>query len=348
MKKVSILFLFCLVISSGSFAQTTGLWSEQVSFSTPQYPNQTRTFAYRIPTNYSASKKYKVFIALHGQGGTPTSFLTSMWQVYGQTSIVGDAIMIAPSEGASLSNFIQPTGEDDGILDAILARARTMYNIDTTKVYITGFSRGSRDGLKIGLANPLKYRGMLLYTPALLSINEAKNLTSMKFTYTNGKFIPICMTVGANDSQYTGIDAEVQNQLAAISNKSMLKVLPGVGHNVPQTIADYQQCYNFVEANVYIPPTTGVDNVSEEQGRIDIFPNPAHSIFYVGLYHEIGLEDDITTRVYNVAGQKVYEQENNYMNQIHVVNLEGQPSGLYMVEVITPSGRFVKRVSVTE
>ncbi|MCC6581893.1 MAG: T9SS type A sorting domain-containing protein [Phycisphaeraceae bacterium] len=188
---------------------------------------------------------------------------------------------------------------------------------------------------------------MLLYTPALLSINEAKNLTSMKFTYTNGKFIPICMTVGANDAQYTGIDAEVQAQLAAISNKSMLKVLSGVGHNVPQTITDYQQCYNFVEANVYVP-TTGVDNISAEQAGIDIFPNPSQGIFYVGLNREIGLEDNITTRVYNVAGQKVYEQENNYMNQIHVVNLEGQPSGLYMVEVITPSGRFVKRVSVTE
>lgn len=345
MKKIFTLFSLIIVAGSAALAQTTGLWSEQVAFSTAQYPGQTRTFAYRIPTNYSASKKYKVFIALHGQGSDPVSFLTNMWQVYGQTTIFGDAILIGPSEGANLSNFIEPAGEDDGICEAILARAKTMYNIDTTKVYITGFSRGSRDGLKIGLANPLKYRGMLLYTPALLSINEAKNLTAMKFTYTNGVFLPICMTVGANDAQYTGIDAEVQNQLAAISNKSMLKVLPGVGHNVPQTLADYQQCYTFVESNVYTG-TTEVGEAGAGQKAIDIFPNPASGSFYIGLFNAIGVDDDVVTSVYNVDGKKVYEQVNNYFNQVHLVNMKEQPSGMYMVEVITPSGRYVKKVFV--
>src|SRR5687767_323225 len=87
MKRIIILF-FLSITSVAAFSQQTGLWSETQPFSTPTHPGQTRTFAYRIPTNYSAAKKYKVFIALHGQGGSPTSFLTTMWQVYGQTSIV--------------------------------------------------------------------------------------------------------------------------------------------------------------------------------------------------------------------------------------------------------------------
>src|ERR1051326_3318883 len=343
---LSLLFIlnFLFLISNSASAQQTGLWSETQNFSTPSYPNQTRTFVYRVPTNYNPSIKYKVFIALHGYGDNPTNFAQTMWQVYGQTSIFGNAILLAPSEGANLSNFIDPAGEDDGILEAILDRAKTMYNLDTTKVYITGFSRGARAGLKMGLDKPLKYRGMLLYTPALLSMSEAQNLTAVQFAYSNGQFIPICMTVGANDPNgYPAIDGEVQNELAAISNKSILYTLPGVAHNIPQTLQDYSNCYNFVETHVYTN-TTGINGFSAAQKGIELFPNPSTGSFYIGLFKEIMPGDEVTTTVYDVNGQKVYEQKNLYFNQVHFVNVENQPTGLYMVEVVTPHGRFTQRL----
>ena len=220
-----------------------------------------------------------------------------------------------------------------------------MYNVDTTRVYITGFSRGARDGLKIGLDNALKYRGMLLYTPALLSINEAKNLTSYQLAYSNGKFIPICMTVGANDPNgYPAIDAEVQNQLAAISNKSILYSLPGVSHNVPQTLQDYSNCYSFVESHVYV--ATAVSEVSSEQEGIEFFPNPSNGSFYIGLFREIGPDDNIITTVYNMCGEKVYEQANLYFNQVHFVNIQKQVPGLYMVVVATPYMTFTRKLQI--
>jgi predicted esterase len=344
-RTITSLALFLFLVGA-AFAQQTGLWSESVAFSTASYPGQTRTFVYRVPASYSAANKYKVVIALHGQGDNSTSFLTTMWQVFGQTAVFGNVILMAPSEGTNLSGFTEPVGEDTGILEALVARAKTMYNLDTTKIYISGFSRGARSGLKLGLDKPLKYRGMMLYTPALLSLNEAKNLTSYQLNYANGAFIPVCMTVGANDPNgYPAIDAEVQNQLAAISNKSMLKSLPGVGHNVPQTMQDYIDCYNFVETHLYTS-TTGVDGLPSVSSGIELFPNPSSGLFYIGLYNEISLGDNVLTTVYNVAGQKVYEQENQFVNQVHAVDITGQPAGLYMVVVKTSEGAFTKKLLV--
>ena len=339
-------FSLLLFICFASFAQQTGLWYDSIPFSTPQYPGQWRYIVYQVPANYSPSKKYKIVIGLHGQGSDPYNYCQVLWQVYSQTSVFGDVIMIAPDEGTNLSGFTEPIGEDDGILEAMVKHAKTLYNLDTTKIYLTGFSRGARSGLKLGLDNPLKYRGMMLYTPALLSLNEAKNLTSYQINYSNGKFIPICMTVGANDPNgYPAIDAEVQNQLSAISNKSILYSLPGVAHQIPQTMQDYINCYNFVESHLYTP-ATGTSEEQVDQKGIELFPNPSNGSFYIGLYKEIGQEDNVTTTVYNMAGQKVYEQENLFVNQVHFVNMDGKSDGLYMVVVKTPAGSFTKKVQV--
>lgn len=348
MKKIFTLFSLCAMISGSALAQT-GLTNESISFSTAQYPGQTRQVWYNVPTSYSTSKKYKLFICLHGQGSTPSSYLQTLAQVYfGLASTFGDVIMMSPTEGQAQSGFSNPTGEDDGIIDVAIARARIRYpNIDTTKIYMTGFSMGARSGLQIGLSKPTKYRGMMLYTPAVQGLNEAKNLTSFKYTYTNGKYVPICMTVGAADPNgYPAYDAEVQNQLQLAGAQSMLKSIPGLAHNIPQTAQDYVDCYNWCEQHLYVPVTGVNDQDAINAAGITMFPNPANGEFWVSLNVMLEADDNVITTVYNLAGQKVYEQANNYINQVHRVNMENQPSGMYMVVVTAPFGRFSKTVYV--
>jgi poly(3-hydroxybutyrate) depolymerase len=182
-KRVSfIIFLSACILAQ---AQQTGHFDKTISFSSPSKPNQTRTLSYNVPANYSSAKKYKLFVGLHGQGSSPQNFCGMPVD----NGFLGDVILVCPSEGGSMSGFCDATGEDDGILDAAVANAESLYNIDHNYVIITGFSFGGRCGLRYGLNDYSKYRGMMLFAPAVNSIAHAQNNHSALHGYRCQRFL---------------------------------------------------------------------------------------------------------------------------------------------------------------
>src|SRR4051812_13899852 len=106
--KKNLLILGAIISSAVGFssAQTTGSFTTTITFSTPMYPNQSRTMAYYVPTNYSAAKKYKLFISLGGQGWSVKDDLISTLGVPGTVDELknatyaasyGDYIAVSPS-----------------------------------------------------------------------------------------------------------------------------------------------------------------------------------------------------------------------------------------------------------
>ena len=268
-----ILFAFAVLLP----AQQTGQFDKTISFSSPSKPNQTRTISFNVPSNYSASKKYKLFVGLHGQGSTPQNFCAAPFT----NGFLGDVIMVCPSQGTSMSGFCDATGEDEGILDAAVAEAVKSYNIDMNYIIITGFSFGGRCGLRYGLNDYQKYRGMMLFAPAVNSIAHAQN-NPYEWNYPNAKYIPLCMVTGANDS-YAPIDQEVANQYALAGAGSMVDytIIPNFGHNVPPSQNYYVDCMNFIDANP--GSATGQNELIQEPvlGAMKVFPNPSTEVTQV-------------------------------------------------------------------
>lgn len=272
MKKANKIFstLLFLFFSVSTWSQQTGQFDISISFSSPSHPNQTRTLSFNVPSNYTPSKQYKLFVGLHGQGSSSQNFCAAPFT----NGFLGDVIMVCPSQGVSMSGFCDNTGEDDGIMDAAVAKAVSLYNIDPSYVIITGFSFGGRCGLRYGLNDYQKYRGMMLFAPAVNSIAHAQN-NPYEWNYPNAKFIPLCMVTGANDS-YAPIDQEVANQygIAGAGNMVSYTIIPNFGHGVPPAQSYYVNCMNFIDAH---PGTmTGQSELSpnDHPGYMVVYPNP--------------------------------------------------------------------------
>ena len=318
-----LLFFTCFVS-----AQQTGQFDISINFSSPSKPNQTRTLSFNVPSNYSASKKYHLFVGLHGQGSSSQNFCAAPFT----TGFLGDVIMVCPSEGGSMSGFCDATGEDDGIMDAAVAKAVSLYNIDQKYIIITGFSFGGRCGLRYGLNDYSKYRGMMLFAPAVNSIAHAQN-NPYEWNYPNAKYIPLCMVTGSTD-QYAPIDQEVANQygIAGAGNMVSYTIIPGMGHAVPPSASYYSDCMNFIDAHPGAATAVAEISSADWPGRMIIFPNP--------VVDEAQVAYMIPTSASNLSQLVVMDVTGK---EIQIIDLYGQ-TGTVLVKDLPSSGIYMLRL----
>ena len=319
-----ILFIFAVLLP----AQQTGHFDKTISFSSPSYPNQTRTLSYNVPANYNATKKYKLFVGLHGQGSSPQNFCGMPVE----NGFLGDVILVCPSQGVSMSGFCDATGEDDGILDAAVAHAISLYNIDQNYIIITGFSFGGRCGLRYGLNDFQKYRGMMLFAPAVNSIAHAQN-NPYEWNYPNAKKIPLCMVTGSTD-QYAPIDQEVANQygIAGVGNMVSYTIIPGMGHAVPPSASYYVNCMNFIDSHPGI--STGISDPAsgESLGYMHVYPNPVEDVAMVGYELSSPLSHNSELIVTDMLGREITHLE-----------LYGQ-TGIVQLDQVSSKGVYILRL----
>ena len=362
-----------VIIITGMFtaaeAQQTGSFVKNFTFSSAMYPNQARTMAYYVPATYTATKKYKLFISLGGQGWTPASDLVSPYGPSSPgtvdelknatyTATYGDFIAVSPSispqavaAGAPQGTWPYPAGADNGLPDAIINEVKAAYNIDTAYVYLTGFSLGARGALTLGLESYRKLRGLILFTPAVQGLKEAKNQDFYQtgsnpmayYDYAKAKEIPVCMTVGASDANGAGcsfctpvdpvasyksvIVPEVNNQLIAAGATANVKysVVTGLGHARPSAIY-FRDCFNFIEGQ----QATGVSSLQTKNYGLNFGSNPSCGLFSLG-NEDFGTAANLSVTVYNVMGQYVYGSTVNLHET--EVDIRNQPDGLYFIEV---------------
>ncbi len=333
-----LFFLFCSGIVS---AQQTGHFDITISFSSPSKPNQTRTLSFNVPANYSSSKKYKLFVGLHGQGSSPQNFCGMPIE----NGFLGDVILVCPSEGGSMSGFCDNTGEDDGILDAAVLKAENMYNIDTKYIIITGFSFGGRCGLRYGLNDFQKYRGMMLFAPAVNSIAHAQN-NPYEWNYPNAKKIPLCMVTGSTD-QYAPIDQEVANQygIAGAGNMVSYTIIPGMGHAVPPAASYYVDCMNFIDAHP--GSTTGINDpgTGENAGYMHVYPNPIVDVAQVGYELNSPLAGNSELILTDMLGRTLESIELYGQTGIVQLNSIGQ-KGIYLLRLFNNGKEISEPVKI--
>ena len=374
MKKNIIAFLAVLAFNFkfqtlDCLAQQTGSFVKNFTFSSAMYSGQARTMAYYVPPTYSAAKKYKLFISLGGQGWTPASDLVSIYgpsspgtvdelKSVAYASDYGDYIAVSPSispqakaAGAPDGTWPYPAGADNGLPEAIINEVKASYNIDTAYVYLTGFSLGARGALTLGLESYKVLRGLILFTPAVQGLKEAKNLDFYQtgsnpmayYDYAKAKQIPVCMTVGASDANGAGcsfctpvdpvasyksvIIPEVNSQFTAAGASSNVKftTVSGVGHSRPPAI-NFHDCYTFIESK---NTATAVAESSTQSYELNFGANPSCGLFSFE-NSNFGNAEMLNISVYNTMGQTVHHSVNTSGTEVDIRN---NSDGLYFIEV---------------
>jgi predicted peptidase len=107
-----------------------------------------------VPRNYDSSKKYPLIMFLHGAGECGTDGTKQVAQGIG-TAILWNAekwpfIVVMPQKPV----LRDPWEKYDDVVMGMLDRAKKDYNVDTTRLYLTGLSQGGHGTWAIGTKHP--------------------------------------------------------------------------------------------------------------------------------------------------------------------------------------------------
>jgi len=145
-----LLLLLVLVVPCFASAQTT---------ITMQWQGRTRTYFVYVPSSYSPTVRLPVVLALHpGLSNATNHAAAAKWQEKGNaegfisvypngTSQIGSSTSFswnayAPSSGSNV--------DDVGFLNAVLNQVIRQYAVDTTRLYLSGFSNGAWMTFRMG------------------------------------------------------------------------------------------------------------------------------------------------------------------------------------------------------
>jgi len=112
----------------------------------------------------------------------------------------------------------------------------------------------------------------------------------------------------------------------------------------------YRRALNPSEINqlyVHCPsgPITSSENVTQEQPTdFKIYPNPSSGKFVLSFANQLIEVKNIS--VFNVLGEKVFEQEFQLYNRDVIIDLGNKPKGVYLLQVQTRKKIMVSKIAV--
>jgi trimeric autotransporter adhesin len=87
---------------------------------------------------------------------------------------------------------------------------------------------------------------------------------------------------------------------------------------------------------------TGINELIAKSGEVRVFPNPSDGSFTVALSHaELVSASQTIIEVYNVLGEQVYNATLEQVQGDNLINLTGQPGGVYLYRVLDESGEII-------
>lgn len=77
----------------------------------------------------------------------------------------------------------------------------------------------------------------------------------------------------------------------------------------------------------------------------NVYPNPSNDLLYV---HSL-LSGIYSIKIYDLVGSLVFQKEafgNTALETIHKIDISGQASGMYLLEIETPEGNMSQKIMI--
>jgi len=328
MKSKIFAVIIFITLLNPAIAQQTGAFQKYIQFN-----GQSRLLSYYIPPNYQSDTTYRLVVGLHGCGGNAVGFRN-------QLKFLADsihALVVCPVGLVGNSGYMGPP--DMGIIGAAIDSTRALYSVDTSEVFLLGFSCNAYATLLDGMFSVnFKYKGIISWHAALDSTDFLQGV----FDYTPAT--KICLCTGTADSYYHDLNVQLKDSLAAHTSNFLFTDVPGLGHTTsfPAFKEETMKCFRFMTTVVTPPPSTvttagfSENNTTTPGGQV--FPNPAGSKVYV----KLNSKTDCKLQVLNTLGDVLLERV--LQSGLNEIPFEGMPAGLYLFKMSDSTGSATVRI----
>ncbi|MFH1320214.1 MAG: T9SS type A sorting domain-containing protein [Bacteroidota bacterium] len=344
------------------------------------YDSINREYIEYVPAIYNDSTPVPLVICLHGLGDNMNNFTgiemhavadTANFIVVTPQAIVDNIITgsTAWNSGASSYGFeINENIDDVGFLSALIDTVSANYNIDTGRVYVTGFSLGGFMSNRLACELNAK----------ITAIASVAGTIGTALNCNPGRAVPVCHFHGTLDQQvqYTGnpfgIDTEnlinywvTNNNCDTIPVHTPLPDLVADGYTIDHFL--YQNGDNSTEVEFY--KVTGADhewlwypnndisytteiwkfflkhqptpiiltNDLTKRTTINIYPNPNSGTFYIEAGNISSSKSKI--EVYDLYSRMIFEK--NIQSNMSMIDLYIDiPKGVYILKLLQ-SGKYI-------
>ncbi|PCJ84250.1 MAG: hypothetical protein COA57_09615 [Flavobacteriales bacterium] len=151
------------------------------------------------------------------------------------------------------------------------------------------------------------------------------------------------VTPSGGEPPYTYQWDDANNQ----TDSTAVTLCPGI-YNV--TVTDFNG--NTTTANVTVGEEVGVDEFTVHSSLFTVYPNPNEGVFTLKMENGKRKIENVELRVLNLLGEVVHQPSTqdisgqaNHQSSIEI-DLSGQPSGIYYLQIITNGGIAVKKVVI--
>lgn len=251
MKPTSFLFLLIAICSTAS--------AQQQVLDSIRHQSLQRQYRVHIPPGYSSTDTLPVVLTLHGGGGNALQVqgFTQMNQFANQE----DFLAVYP-EGhtyiPSVDGFVWADGrgtaadangiDDVGFIDKLLDTLQADYNVDTSMIYVCGFSNGGFMTMRIACDQPELF--------AAAGALGCSMDTSLFTNCSPSKAIPMMIVAGT-------ADPEVPYEGGAMSNPNVTPIVPV--DSAVQFWVDENNCQT-AKPKVSVP-----DTVQDDSSTVELF-----------------------------------------------------------------------------
>ena len=255
-----------------------------------------------LPENYSSeevNKKYPLLIFLHGAGEKGDGSDQQVWKVLknGPPKHIQNGHKMTFSVGGKQHSFIVVSPQlrydagnwPDSYIDEVVQHALQNYNIDETRVYLTGISLGGAGVWRYGGLNAEKFAAIAPICGAQsVMMDRARNIAS--------KSLPVWAFHG--DSDTTVPISSTQGWINTINSNNAdpaakFTVYQGVGHNSWSRAYDTNNTYH--QPNLYEWLLSHV--------RADATPTPAPAPTPAPVANDCGCDYVVPSGKYEIDGK---------------------------------------------
>lgn len=307
MKQLLLLSFFIGATLLNAQAQSVGSFEETISFNATNH-----TLAFYVPMDYDSTVSYPLVVALHGCGGSAISFRNGLSSISDSL----DAIILCPD---FMGN--QMSGTNGQIItDAIDTTIIDLgYNIDTSSVYLVGFSCNGQETFKQGWNDVYPFVGIIPFNSWIPSITTEYNFDAE---------VPTCICTGDQDPSYPN-NLALYDSLIDNGGTGRLNSMPGIGHvwTFANRDNELMECFNWIDSLQPVVIPASVPNIGNNSSQFAVFPNPVEDQLNIKNNETRAL--DIV--IYDMKGTVVFQTQS--ARESISINTSEYTSGIYLINI---------------